>query len=228
MSIDFSDIMKHKTAYFDIEEVDAMLEYCSDQGRIRDYMLILTLLRTGRRITEVVGDKPYTVKVGLRPCDIRSDGLIEWDILKKNHIKTKNKSGQKKSEEVLTRLRLYKTPIRKLKPVDENTLTLLKEYISTEGIGPTERVFDITRSRADQIMKHIALKCGIKRSDMKIHCHMFRHTFAIHLLKDNPNNLSIIRYVQELLDHSDINVTMTYAQFTQQDKKELLDKTFGA
>ena len=84
--------MKHKTAYFDMEEVDAMLEYCDDHDRIRDYMLVMTLIRTARRISEVVGEKPFTRCVGLRPCDIHGDGLIEWDILKKDHIKTKTKA----------------------------------------------------------------------------------------------------------------------------------------
>lgn len=228
MGIDYTNIMKHKTAYFDLDEVDAMLEYCTEQDRTRDYMLILTLVRTARRITEVVGEKPWTTKVGLRPCDVRADSLIEWDILKKDHIKTKTKGGQDKSEEALTRLRLSKMPQRKLKPVDDEYLHMLKLYIDSERIGNLERVFPITRQRADQIIKNVALKLGISRNKMKIHCHMFRHTLPIWLLKDNPNDASVLKHVQDILDHSDIKVTMTYAQFTQYDKKEKLNRLFGA
>jgi len=226
MSIDFTNIMKHKTAYFDMEEVDAMLEFCEDNDRIRDYMLVMTMIRTARRISEIVGEKPYTRSVGLRPCDIHPDGLIEWDILKKDHIKTKTKTGADKSREALQRARLNKMPQRKLKPVDDDYLDLLKTYIDSERIGSHERVFPITRQRADQIIKSIASSLGITRPKMKIHCHMFRHTLPIWLLKDNPNDASVLRHVQELLDHSDIKVTMTYAQFTQYDKKEKLDRLF--
>ena len=52
MVIDFSNVMKHKTDYLTYEEIDSMLQYCFDNGKIRDYMLILTLYRTGRRISE--------------------------------------------------------------------------------------------------------------------------------------------------------------------------------
>jgi site-specific recombinase XerD len=237
MTIDFTNIMKDKTAYFSEEEVNDMLNYCFQRYKdpeemrssiwFRNYMLILTLYRTGRRITEVVGDTPYTKKVGLRPCDLHKDGSIEWDILKKEHIKTTTKSGQKKSEETLTRARLNKTPIRKLKPVDKDFFIKLLRFIQAEEIPSHERVFQINRKRADQIVKYIAQKCRISRPNMKIHCHMFRHSYAIHLLQKNPNNPAILRYVQQNLDHSNINVTMTYAQFSQKDIRKILDKTFG-
>jgi len=228
MAIDYTNIMKHKTAYFDMEEVDRMLNFCIETDRLRDYMLILTLVRTARRITEVVGERPWKTKVGLRPCDVREDSLIEWDILKKNHIKTKTKSGQAKSEDALIKARLNKMPQRKLKPVDDEYLEMLKLYIESEKIGSLQRIFPITRQRADQIIKFVALKTGVARNNMKIHCHMFRHTLPIWLLKDNPNDASVLKHVQEILDHSDIKVTMTYAQFTQYDKKEKLNRLFGA
>jgi len=235
--IDFTNTIKDKTAYFSEDEVETMLDYCIqkmedpnnkyDEAWYRNYALILTLYRTGRRITEVLGDRPFTNKVGLRPCDLHQDGYIEWDILKKNHIKTKTKTGQKKSEEKLTRARLAKMPKRVLKPVDENYFKFITEYISRNDIPSHERIFPINRRRADQIIKEIAFKCKITRPKMKIHCHMFRHSFAIHLLKKNPNDAAVLRQVQEILDHSSIDVTMAYAQFTQEDKKDMLNKSFG-
>lgn len=237
MSIDFSDIMRNKSAYLDEEEIDAMLQYCdesydysqtaSDKDKwLRNYCLIYTLYRTGRRITEVVGESPYTIKIGFRPCDIRPDELIEWDILKKDHIKTKNKAGQKRSEESVIRERLNKKPKRKLKPVDAEYLDYIKAYIECMEIPHHQRIIPISRSMADKIIKYVAKKCGIRRSDMKIHCHMFRHSFAIHLLKKNPNDAATLRFLQDFLDHSDIKMTMTYAQFTQEDKKDMLNRTF--
>ena len=90
MNINYSNVMKDKTSYLSIEEIDKMLNFCIKEDRMRDFMLITTLIRTGRRITEIVGKKPYTRKVGLRPCDIHDDYLIEFDILKKNHVKSRS------------------------------------------------------------------------------------------------------------------------------------------
>lgn len=218
--------MKHKTDYLTIKEIDSMLQYCFDKNNIRDYLLILTLYRTARRITEIVGEKPYTRKIGLRPCDIHPDGLIEFDILKKNPIKSKNKKGELKNPEKVLKARIKKMPKRALKPVDDYFLEVLNSYIESEGIRKRDRIFPITRQRADFIIKKVAKACNIVRPKNKIHAHNFRHSLAIHLLKNNPNDASILKQVQELLDHSSIVITMHYAQFTQYDKKKSLNKLF--
>jgi len=118
-------------------------------------------------------------------------------------------------------------PKRALKPVDDNFLLCLKQYIQAEGITNYSRVFPITRQRVDMIIKKVAKECNIVRPNKKIHAHNFRHSLPIHLLKDNPNDVGILRQVQDLLDHADIKVTMHYAQFTQYDKKESLNKLFN-
>lgn len=227
MQIDFNNTMKNKTDYLDIEEIVSMLNWCLDRERIRDYMLIQTLFHSGRRISEILGNKPYTRNSGLRPMDIRfNDGLIEFDILKKAHIHTKTKKGSLISLDKLNELRIKKMPKRKLLPVDRDYLALLKDYIQREGILPHQRIFPITRWRADKIIKAVALGCNIKRPNKKIHCHSFRHSLAIHILKTNPNNPSALLHVQYMLDHSSINVTQAYAQFTPEDVRKTLQKTF--
>jgi len=227
MGIDYTNVMKDKTAYLSKDEIQRMLQHCLDNDNMRDYILIRTLYHTGRRITEIVGEKPYTRKVGLRPCDIHDEELIEFDILKKHHVKRKNLiTGKKLSDEKLNELRIKKMPKRSLKAIDDFYMGLLLAYIEDEGIKYDKRVFPITARRAREIIKRIAIKCNITRSKGFIHPHNFRHSFAIHLLKDNPNDTGILRQVQELLDHQDINMTMTYAQFTQEDKKDTLNKTF--
>jgi len=226
MAIDFTNIMQDKTDYLTEEEINLLLNHCLEQEKIRDYMLILTLIRTGRRISEIVGEKPFTRKVGLRPCDIHPDGLIEFDILKKNHIKKTTNKGHERDPEVIKRLRVKKMPKRELKPVDDEYLKYLIEYINANGISKKSRVFPITRQRALQIIHEVAGACNITRSRHKIHNHTFRHSYAIALLKDNPNDAGILKQVQELLSHSNIEVTMHYAQFTQYDKKKSLNKLF--
>jgi len=226
MSIDFTNTMKNKTAYLTIQEINKMLKYTYEREEYRDYVLLLTLARTGRRVTEIVGEKPWR-KAGLRPMDIHDD-LIEFDILKKNHIKIKSsKTGQMFDKEKIKRMRTQKMPKRKLVAVDSEYMYILKWYIEDKGIRPRDRVFPLTRQRVDVIIKKIATACGIVRPNFKIHAHMFRHSMAINLMKDNPNDAGIIKIVQNQLDHSDIGVTYHYAQFTQEDQKEKLNKLFN-
>lgn len=227
MTIDYSNVMKDKTDYLSYDEVESMLNYCSDNGKARDWLLILTMFRTARRITEIVGDKPYTRNVGLRPCDLHPDGLIEFDILKKNHIKSKTKNGKERNPDQVYKERLLKMPVRKLKAVDTEYYNELQYYVTHKRIHKLDRVFPITRQRAWKIISTVAKGCNIQRPNGKIHPHTFRHSYAIFLLKSNPNDASTLRQVQDLLDHSNINMTMHYANFVQQDKIDMLDRVFG-
>lgn len=227
MPVDFTGIMKHKTDYLSTQEIDRMLQFCYENMRIRDYLLLLTLQRTGRRVSEIVGMPPYTRAVGFRPIDINYDeGLIEFDILKKNHIKSKNKYGKKVGSERLEYLKIKKIPKRKLFPVDWEFLSIIKSYIQKEKISLRTRIFPMTRQRVDQIVKDVAHECGINRPSKKIHAHMFRHSMAINMLKDNPSNPYILIQVQELLDHSNLNITRTYTQFTPEDIRKSLNKLY--
>ena len=219
--------MKNKTDYLTMEEIDKMLMYCYNKGKIRDYMLIKILSRTGRRVCEVVGRKPYTKVTGLRPCDIRPDGYIEWCILKKSPIKKKTKSGSKRTKEVMQELRIKKEPKRILKPIDDYTLSEITSFIEHFKITPHARIFPITDRRVRYIIAEVGKKCNIVRPNKLIHPHNFRHSFAINYLKINNKNPAALIHVKDLLDHSRLEVTTHYLQFTQEDKKKALNKTFG-
>jgi len=226
-TIDFAEIMKNKTDYLDQSEIDSILQYFYDKSQMRNYMLILTLVRTGRRISEIVGKKPFTRNVGLRPCDIRPDGLIEFDILKKGHVKKKTRNGTKRTKEAIENDYPLKMPKRKLKPVDKEYLELIKIYIEGEGIGLYDRVFPITRQWTGKLVRKAAKDCKIYRSHNHIHPHNFRHSLAITLLKKNRYDPSALIKLKDILEHSSLNVTLAYTQFTQEDKREILERTFG-
>lgn len=223
MAIDFKDIMKNKEAYLEVEEVDKMFQWCYDNDKIRDYLLILVLANTGRRIGEIVGKKPFNRCTGLRPvdliCKLEKEYRLKFCILKKNHVHTKTKDGKPRNLESVERERLKKKKYTMLFPIDEYTYTLLKAYIQDNHIGALERIFRISQQRAGTIVRKIATKCKIVKEGTTIHPHIFRHTFAIHFLKKNQGNSMALNMLQQLLVHSKLDITTTYLQFSDKDKR---------
>lgn len=224
--IDFSNVMSDKRAYLSSDEINRMLQYLWDNERVRDYVLITVLAHTGRRISEIVGKKPYTINVGLRPCDLMEDGLIEWDILKKNHVKIRSNKGIVRQASAVLKDRKNKRPKRLLIAGDDYLIALLEWYADEKNIGRFERFFPITDRRVRYIVASVAKKVGIFREGHGIHPHMFRHGLGVNYLKDNPNNPYALLHLQRILAHSSINVTTGYAQFSQEDIRTGLNKLF--
>jgi len=62
----------------------------------------------------------------------------------------------------------------------------------------------------EQIVQTAAKKAGINK---KITPHSLRHAFATHLLENGTD----IRYIKELLGHSNISTTLIYAKVSNKD-----------
>ena len=96
----------------------------------------------------------------------------------------------------------------------------LKEYLDSTRKELMDRYFEVhdflfvnqygkaitTRGVANMIDR-VAKKSPLKK---KIHPHMFRHTFATHLLNEGAD----IRVVQEMMGHADLSSTQIYIHVT--------------
>lgn len=106
---------------------------------------------------------------------------------------------------------------------NRDVISILKEYKS-EYISEIDKCgYFFGNSNAtphsDQSIRRMIKKyCSIASIDLHITPHMFRHTFATSLLEADVD----IRYIQEMLGHSSINVTEIYTHVTLSKQKDIL------
>ncbi|MGN1343241.1 MAG: tyrosine-type recombinase/integrase, partial [Traorella sp.] len=77
----------------------------------------------------------------------------------------------------------------------------------------------LTSRGVQYILNKVVQKSGLL---LKVHPHMFRHSFATHML-DNGADL---RIVQELLGHANLSTTQIYTHVTKEHLKDTYEKAF--
>jgi integrase len=102
-------------------------------------------------------------------------------------------------------------------PIKPQLINQLLRYALDKHIPYGEPFFNITRSQAHRLANKYAVAAGITR---KVHCHLFRHGFAVNFLRQTGN----IVYLQELLGHSSIETTRIYVRAALPDVREALEK----
>jgi len=114
---------------------------------------------------------------------------------------------------------------QRMVPVNEFACNTIKEYLQQReklfiNKNPHSELFlnnrgkKISRVSVWKDIQNLAIKAGVSK---KIHPHLFRHTFASHLLDGGAD----LRSVQEMLGHANINTTQIY---THVDKKKIKEK----
>lgn len=241
--------MKDRRSYIKEDQAHKIINYFYEKGKfhhINKAYLIYTLWRTGRRISEIVGNPPYTRIHGLRPMDFNEqDKIITFSILKKMPVRKKDKSGKERSKDNIEKDKHNKKEYAEEIAVDDQYFSDMIEYISvlkeTKNMQDHHIIFPYHRIYVDQIIKKAArdlnLFLGSKKVlnkttglaeeiKMPVNAHSFRHGFSMNFLKKNDTNPRALPALQEILCHSNINVTKSYLKFDQKDKRDMLNKVF--
>src|SRR3990167_8941584 len=93
--------------------------------------------------------------------------------------------------------------------LSNQTIEDLKNYFHSLNLNTHENLFNITPQRFWQILKELGKKVlGI---DVKLHAHMFRHSFASYLERQGY----AIQEIQKLLGHADISTTAIYVHLNE-------------
>jgi len=108
---------------------------------------------------------------------------------------------------------------RRILPVDEDTLEILREYISRGGPvrnNGNRLLFGLSREHAWLVVKNCASRAGLDQLVNRetgeirgISPHRLRDAFAIHAIKLDGSSDSL-RLLQEHLGHQSIATTMRY------------------
>lgn len=215
--------MKNPEDWLTGDFADMVLDQAKLQSS-RNWLIILLLITTGRRVGELIQ---------LKVKDINWDNaMILWNIEKK-HKRLKDKSGSflfridnKGKKRHLTE-KIY---LRKWKAIDSKSLSFLRNYILEEQLGPEDYVFyspykgknwPISRNMVWIFVNKIGKKLSIK-----LHPHTLRHTFSVWVAQ-NMKSPADLKKLKDLLEHSDTKVTETYLQFSPKETKDLLERTFN-
>ncbi len=214
--------------YLDVGEIKLLEKAATN---LRDRLLIRLLFRLGCRVSEALG-------LTVEDIDL-SKGLVTIVHLKSRtkffcpHCGTRlglshsfcpgcgsKVDETRKSEAEHRRLRTL--------PIDGETLSMLKDYISRGGTVSREGnrlIFGINRHRAWQIVRQCAERAGLPKlinpDTGRIHGvspHRLRDAFAVRAVRINDSGDGL-RLLQEHLGHQSITTTMQYRKVAGEELK---------
>jgi len=174
----------------EIESIMDQIDVSTNKG-IRDRAIIETLYSTGVRVSELIT---------LRMSDIFFHNGI---------IRVFGKGSKERivpfGERARISIKNYITAVRSL---------LARSHKSQDVLFLNMRGTPLSRMGVWKIIRQYVKLAGIKK---QVSPHVFRHSFATHLLEGGAN----LRAVQEMLGHSDISTTQIY---THLDREYLIEQ----
>jgi integrase/recombinase XerD len=191
-----NNIMNNPEDWLSRETASMILHEARNHSK-RNWLILYTLLRTGRRISELLRIKPQDIR--------QEENLILWTILKKRRPLRKWKSID---GETLAALNEY---------IEQEQIPQ-DQYIFS---SPYNKEKPLSRQFIWKLVKRYA-----KILELDVHPHSFRHTFSIWTVEkmDNPGDLKMLK---DHLEHNSIQTTEAYLQFSTKRSKELLERTFN-
>lgn len=187
--IDSPKIRRNLPDVLTVEEVFKILNavQTTDCRGIRDKAILETLYASGLRVSELIN-------------------LKQRDVLKEQEVLKIFGKGSKE----------------RFVPIGSTALKWINEYqnkcrhlFEKQGIDSKDILFlnkngkKFSRMGIWKIIRNYALLVGLED---KVHPHIFRHSFATHLIEGGAD----IRIVQEMLGHSDISTTQIYTHISKE------------
>lgn len=175
----------------DIERIFSANRERNDKLMIRDQAIMEILYATGVRASELVNMKMFDIDLNQRTIRVFGKGS-------KERLVAFSKSSRETLKDYLNNLRpslLSNNPKRE----DRVFLNNLGKPLTVRGL--------------EIILNDVEKKIGLR---YQLHPHIFRHSFATHLLEGGAD----LRVIQELLGHESLNSTQVYTHVTEEEMKE--------
>ncbi|MEM7815839.1 MAG: tyrosine-type recombinase/integrase [Candidatus Aenigmatarchaeota archaeon] len=123
-----------------------------------------------------------------------------------------------------------KRPLKEMKPVDVETMELLRKYVSSvpiKGLRKNmngERLFPVSRQYVFKMLRKLGKEAGIEFVGKKrLHPHHLRHSFAVHQVRTKVKTAEDLRKLQMYMSHANIATTSHYLQFSPDELRDLVD-----
>lgn len=178
------------------EEVKRLLDYKDEKDKydLRDSAIMEFMYATGMRLREIEG-------LSIKDIDFSSQT-----------VRVRGKGGK------IRILPISNIALRKLTAYFEERKRKGERFSMDTPLFLNRQGKRLTARSISRIVKKRAKKTGFFKN---IHPHMFRHSFATHLLNGGAD----LRVVQELLGHSSLSTTQIYTHITKTRLREIYDKT---
>lgn len=182
-----------------LEQIETLFERNkerTDEYQKRDQAIIELLYASGVRVSELVNLKLQDIDLANRTLRVMGKG-------RKERLAPFSVSARKTLIDYLKNSRI--------KLLDRNKKEYNVDYLFLNSHGNK-----LTTRGVEYILNDIEKKTGCNYG---LHPHIFRHSFATHLLEGGAD----LRVIQELLGHESLNTTQVYTHVTEEAMKTQFD-----